>query len=169
MKTDLKKLQNNYFEAVVRNAAQANEAIKSAQGWLLTLATTELAFTGMLIFSPTLGNYKIGCIISVNTVLFIAVAFLLSSFFSFFAGCYFQFKHLLEASRRYYKLSNDTIELMENQNITEIEKLPSFLNDEEANKLKTNHSANKYFLFSFVSIGLATIILFLTTSSFLLR
>lgn len=160
--TDLKKLQTNYYNAVVINAGQANEAIKSAQGWLLGLATAELAFAGTLLLSPILRLFYI------NILLVITIALLIVSFFSFFIGCYFQFKHILEVSREYNKLSNIVIEFMESQKITEIDKLPSFLSDKDINKLKSSHDANKYFLISFFSLGLATLILFFAILIFLL-
>jgi len=163
--TDLKKLQINYYNAVVINANQANESIRSAQGWLLGLATAELAFAGALILSPILQNQ----FFYVNILLTIAVALLIMSFFSFFIGCYFQFKHILEVSREYNKLSNTVVEFMESQKIIEIDKLPSFLSDKNIDKLKSSHDANKYFLISFFSLGLATLILFFAILIFLLN
>ena len=165
MKIDLKTLQNNYYNAVVANISHANTAIKEAQGWLLGLATAELAFAGAIILSPNLHGRPY----YINIILFIAIAFLLLSFFSFFLGCYFQFKHLLVISRSYHKLSKDVTEFMRHQLITEVEQLPSFLSDDGINNIKSSHDANKYFIISLVSIGLATLILLIAIFSFLLN
>ncbi len=102
-KFDLGKLQKNYFEASVQNVIQANEAIKSAQNWLLVLGLAEMSFLGAVILqadSPT----------SFTKVILTALLF---AFVLFIMGSVKQYKHLLSSARYYDGLSNKTLDKVE--------------------------------------------------------
>lgn len=102
-KYDLGKLQKNYFEATVKNVIQANEAIKSAQNWLLILGLAELSFLGAII----LQSEEIALYIKV------ILAALLVAFVLFILGSVKQYKHLLSSARYYEELSRRTLAKVE--------------------------------------------------------
>lgn len=98
-KYDLGKLQKNYFEATVKNVIQANEAIKSAQNWLLILGLAELSFLGAIILQSE----------EVTLYIKVILAALLLAFVLFILGSVKQYKHLLSSARYYEELSRRTL------------------------------------------------------------
>ena len=147
MKTDLKRLQNNYFEASVNNAKIANEAIAKAHNGILILGIAELAFLGNKIFNN-----------QIDTFLKIEITLIIVALLSFFLGAISEYKHILKVARKYHKLSLNITNFIETQDKTEIEKLPKCLSGED-DSIKSDSSANNLFTISIGSIFLSTIIL----------
>ena len=141
MKTDLNKLQNNYFEAMVSNHDSANKAIMKTQNWLLILALGELAFLGKSIEDQS----------NISLFLKISFAVLLFSFVLFIIGSVLQYKHLLKNSRRYHELSSRTIQFIKSINKFEIEEIPESLRDNK-NKISSSKWANGFLFSSFILI-----------------
>jgi len=143
-KFDLCKLQSNYFEASVKNALEANSAIKAAQNWLLVLGLAEMSFLGVLLFQGNEPRLYIKIILSV----------LLVGFILFVIGSVKQYKHLLALARYYEKLSNIVLSEIENNgqytdNILQKIKVSK-------NQIKSNKVANIFIFLSLVLILLST-------------
>ncbi len=147
MKTDLKKLQNNYFEAGVTNAEIANMAISKAQNGILILAIAELAFLGNKIAQD-----------QIDVFLKIEVILIITALLTFLSGAIAQYQHILKTARKYHKLSLSVTDFMQTQHVTEIEKLPKCLSGED-DSIKSSNWANNLFTISIGSIFLSTIIL----------
>jgi hypothetical protein len=156
MEFDLVKLQNSYFEAARANADIANEMMSKTHGWLLALATAELAFVGYFVTGGLgLTNNPVD-----RWLLYISVCLILLNFVFFFAGSFYQRAHVLKSARQYYHLSQKVTKMIqETGSILKANQLPDNLLDTHIKALKTNAIANKLFLVSFGLVGLSTLLL----------
>jgi hypothetical protein len=146
-KFDLSKLQKNYFEASVQNVIQANEAIKSAQNWLLILGLAELSFLGAIILKSESPSLYIKIILTA----------LLSAFVLFILGSVKQYKHLLSSARYYDALSNKTLDKVERgQQYTDVIPEDIKLNKQQ---IKSDRVTNLFLFSAFCLIVLSTIAL----------
>ncbi|MCW1891997.1 MAG: hypothetical protein KIH65_002020 [Candidatus Uhrbacteria bacterium] len=105
-KFDLGKLQENYFNTSVANVNQANDAIKSAQNWLLILGLAEMSFLSAVILQPEITTKN--CVQGILIVLLLA-------FVLFIFGSVMQYKHLLSSARYYNELSKKVLDEMERE------------------------------------------------------
>jgi len=148
LKTSLKILQQNYFDASAANANNANTAIGNMQSALLTIIIAELAFEGTTDLSAPKPSLLGG----------LAAVFLIAAAFAFALGAHTQYRHVLKISRHYFKLSKDVTEFMAKTGTAEIDKLPKFLGDDNSG-IRSNPWANRFFLLSILLTLSATVLL----------
>ncbi len=146
-KFDLGKLQKGYFEASVQNVIQANDAIKSAQNWLLVLGLAEMSFLGAIILQSDTP------IIYVKIILIT----LLIAFVLFVLGSVKQYKHVLSSARYYEELASKVLDKMENgQQYTDVIPADIKLNRQQ---IKSDRVTNLLLFSAFCLIVLSTIAL----------
>lgn len=97
IKHDLKKLQNNHFQASLSNVEFANKSISEFQNWMLVLALAELAFLGTLLSQASEND----CVVLIKSSLVI----LILGMMAFLFGTLMQYKHLLKHARHHLKKS----------------------------------------------------------------
>ncbi|MDD2656435.1 MAG: hypothetical protein PHQ18_02620 [Patescibacteria group bacterium] len=146
-KFDVKKRQDNAFQASRDNAIEANKAISMTQNWILVLGTAELTFLGVFFLSDNLSS----CVIIFVKIL---IAFLFFAFLSFIWGAYTQSTHLKDTSRMYNKISDKALEYL-NSGKNKLDNEPEDLKFPK-NKIISSKISNFLFSLSFISISIVT-------------
>lgn len=140
---DLSKLQKSYFEASVDNVLQANDAIKSAQNWLLILGLAEMSFLGAILVQSKEPSLSIKYILSI----------LLIGFVLFLMGSVKQYKHLLKSARYYKNLSSMILsDIEKNGNL--VNEIPNEFKEES--QIRSDKITNVLIFSSFVLILIST-------------
>jgi hypothetical protein len=130
VRIDLIKLQDNYFNASLENAREANSAVKYAQNWIVILGLAEMSFLGILLFQE---KYN-------HVYLKVVLALLLFGLVLFLIGSVRQYKHLVRVARHYRALSIDVnAEIKEKGRI--VDEVPTHLTDNLAS-IRSDKYAN---------------------------
>lgn len=143
--------QKSYFDASIKNTANANTIMLQMQGAILTIVIAELALLGTSELTKT----------RPSDFAVLAVGMLLIALILFVLGFHAQWRPVIRAARIQFRISRKIHEFILEKSIDTIGKMPRDIRalDKRLNSLTTSPQANGLFLSAILLIFIATILI----------
>jgi hypothetical protein len=143
-KFSVEKRQAHTYEASVKNASIANDAVMKAQNWFLIICLAQLSFLGSILVSVSTLAETTELFVKILMVLFLV------TFILFVTSSLSQFRHMVSRARFYEGISDTAISKYISIGVTELDAEPDELALDDG-QIKSDLVTNYMFTASLLS------------------